>query len=153
MRSRAALVYVGDQIGRLTESLNNLLPSAGRGYMANTKYGRLFTEEDVQRIVSTVMGIIGLALMRGETPPMTGQAMLEHALAVTAPSRLTFPADEPLFLLRGQDALAPDMVREYAIRADDPSAVNEEHRRAAWDAADEMREWQAQHSDRVKVPD
>ena len=26
---------------------------------------------------------------------------------------LGFPPDEPLFLLRGQDRLAPDMVRQY----------------------------------------
>ncbi len=47
---------------------------------------------------------------------------------------------EPIFVLRAQDALAPKIVREWAIaalRADvDPYKINE-----ALDCADEMEKW------------
>jgi hypothetical protein len=58
--------------------------------------------------------------------------------------------DEPVFVLRAQDAIAPDVVRLWAGRAWQagvPQAkVNE-----AYDLASQMQAWQREHS--AKVPD
>lgn len=58
--------------------------------------------------------------------------------------------DEPLFVLRAQDALAPEIVREWAYRAlklGTPLAKVDEARRLA----DAMENWQIEHS--RKIPD
>lgn len=58
--------------------------------------------------------------------------------------------DEPLFVLRAQDVLAPEIVREWAFRAaaaGTPVEKVDEARRAA----DEMEDYQISH--RKKVPD
>jgi hypothetical protein len=58
--------------------------------------------------------------------------------------------DEPIFVLRAQDELAPDIVSEWANRAlahGSPIAKVQEAR----ELARRMREWQAEHI--VKVPD
>jgi hypothetical protein len=59
-------------------------------------------------------------------------------------------ADEPVFTLRAQDILAPEIVREWAYRAQvagTPDAKVEEARKCA----DEMEQWQIANS--KKVPD
>jgi hypothetical protein len=60
------------------------------------------------------------------------------------------PKDEPVFLLRGQDRIAPAVVRIWAHKAADLGAelriVN-----AALEQADAMDDWQHTHSS--KVPD
>lgn len=58
--------------------------------------------------------------------------------------------DEPLFVLRSQDSLAPEIVREWAYRAQvsgTPMEKVEEARRVA----DQMEDWQIANS--KKVPD
>ncbi len=58
--------------------------------------------------------------------------------------------DEPLFVLRSTDALAPEIVREWAFRAKvagTPEEKVEEARRTA----DQMEDWQIANS--KKVPD
>jgi len=58
--------------------------------------------------------------------------------------------DEPLFVLRSTDSLAPEIVREWAYRAKaagTPDEKVEEARRAA----DAMEDWQITNS--KKVPD
>jgi hypothetical protein len=100
-----------------------------------------------------VRGLIALALTHPAAvadPYVVADAVLSGEFGT---GKLTFPTDEPLFLLRGQDALAPGIVREYAVRADDPSAVSEQHRRSAWAAADEFADWQAANPGRTKIPD
>lgn len=60
--------------------------------------------------------------------------------------------DEPLFVLRAQDILAPEMVREWAYRAQKagvPFAKVDEARRCA----DLMEDWQITESGNKKVPD
>lgn len=105
--------------------------------MTDPKYGRLFTEADVRRLIAEAGG-----------PPDNADAD-----ALLAEFDGTFPPDEPLFLLRGQDALAPDVLLVHGKWIVGTDRVLANHRRAAWAAADGMREWQAQHPDRVKVPD
>jgi hypothetical protein len=58
--------------------------------------------------------------------------------------------DEPVFVLRAQDMLGPEIVREWAYRAaveGSPREKIEEARRIA----DQMEDWQIAH--RRKVPD
>lgn len=58
--------------------------------------------------------------------------------------------DEPVFVLRAQDKLAPEIVREWAYRAQcegAPIAKCDDARRIA----DAMEQWQIAH--RRKVPD
>lgn len=107
--------------------------------MSDRKYKRLFTESDVREMLREYLD--------------ANEDIDDVLTARSNGSPWTFPPDEPLFLLRGQDALAPHIVREYALLANDPSTVNEDHRKGAFMAADEMSEWQAQNPARVKVPD
>lgn len=111
--------------------------------MAESKYGRLFTEDDVCRIVAGVLRCHGLN-------PET--ARHDAAGVLRADQSTTFPADEPLFLLRGQDGAAVPAVRDYGHRADDAGA-RAVHLGNVSVAALEMERWQTQHPDRVKVPD
>jgi hypothetical protein len=130
--------------------------------MSEGKYGRLFTEDDVLRI------------MRYGDPGSWADTLAMFDSGERGP--LTFPADEPLFLLRGKDKAAAEAIAlpddldagagpersyyEAAFKArldaglvtldseqDDP------HLRAVQAAADAMREWQAANPDRVKAPD
>ena len=50
------------------------------------------------------------------------------------------PDDEPVFVLRAQDALAPDLVEVWAIRAGS-AGCNHDKVLAAHACADEMRRW------------
>jgi hypothetical protein len=56
-------------------------------------YGRLFTYDDVRRITRQLI----------LDPRFGGVGTTDHAIAAVE-HRLTFPADEPLLLLRGEDA-------------------------------------------------
>lgn len=58
---------------------------------------------------------------------------------------------EPRFVLRAQDMLAPEIVREWAYRAR-KAGVSREKVDAARRIADEMEEWQIAKNTR-KVPD
>lgn len=60
------------------------------------------------------------------------------------------PADEPVFLLRAKDLVAPWAVRRWANRAREVGA-GEEIVQAAFAQADEMERWQMEHGS--KVPD
>jgi hypothetical protein len=59
-------------------------------------------------------------------------------------------ADEPLFVLRSTDSLAPEIVREWAFRAR-ASGTPEEKVAEARRVADQMEDWQIANS--KKVPD
>jgi hypothetical protein len=66
--------------------------------------------------------------------------------------------DEPVFLLRAKDKLAPDTVRAWArlmwkeAKGDDPRFEERlDMARAAWHNADLMDEWQRDHG--TQVPD
>lgn len=73
-----------------------------------------------------------------------------------AKKALGIPADEPIFVLRGQDALAPGGVRNYRniVRQ---SIGHAERPQEWWDDLDncahEMLRWQNEHPDKVKMPD
>ena len=62
------------------------------------------------------------------------------------------PADEPVFLIRGQDRAAPEAVRSYADiaqRAGAPRSVVDE----CYQWAMEIQRWQETHPEKVKVAD
>ena len=62
------------------------------------------------------------------------------------------PEDEPVFLIRAQDVVAPAALENYATMAElvgaDPKLVN-----MVREWAEEMRDWQATHEDDVKPAD
>jgi hypothetical protein len=60
------------------------------------------------------------------------------------------PEDEPVFLIRGQDVVAPEVLRFYALRADGIGA-HSDLVEAVEEHAERMREWQKKK--KVKVPD
>jgi hypothetical protein len=94
------------------------------------KYGRLFTEADVIAICNQIE-------MRREE--LRGSQKLIMDLADEM--HLTFPADEPLFLLRGEDGpAAADAVAAYGRSLPGVRPVEERVRVAnAWDA---LRTWE-----------
>jgi hypothetical protein len=60
--------------------------------------------------------------------------------------------DEPVFILRAQDILAPRVVVRWAHLAEQAN-VPLNKVQAALKLAKEMTDWQAKHPSRVKVPD
>lgn len=60
--------------------------------------------------------------------------------------------DEPIWVLRGQDATAPFVIRAWARHAEANGVNGAKVETALNDAAD-MEAWQQAHPDRVKLPD
>ena len=121
----------------------------------DSKYGRLFTEGDVDMLVAAM----GFADMPEHVVPLRRRA--ERRLAEEG-FELRFPTDEPLFLLRGQDKAAteaignvietPESSRSY-LQACRAVGAHNDHLAAVNSASAEFETWQQQNPDRVKVPD
>jgi hypothetical protein len=123
--------------------------------MAESKYGALYTEEDVAMMVALAT--------RADDPGDVDVAALRRIIEGEG-YELRFPADEPLFLLRGQDKAAPGAIaagpfipQEYGGGGDyysnaQVAGADDEHLAAITKAERTMREWQHEHPDRVKVP-
>ncbi len=62
------------------------------------------------------------------------------------------PEDEPVFLLRAQDKVAPMVVEIWSLAAE-LSGASEDIVEAAFEHADLMRVWQSKNPTKVKVPD
>lgn len=136
--------------------------------MADSKYGRLYTERDVRRMMSVVAAETTHYAVemqqrggdwQGPQSVQEAEAVCDRLLAEDAASgNLAFPADEPLFLLRGQDKAAPDTIATYweiCMGYGDPIAEDqcpEEHCHAVQAAGVALSAWQTEHPDRVKVP-
>jgi hypothetical protein len=77
---------------------------------------------------------------------------MKHARAdydrIQDPAHL-IPADEPVFLLRGQDQFAPHNLMDYAARCEESGLADMAARVRAH--AEAMRQWQAEHGS--KLPD
>lgn len=119
--------------------------------MANgdDKYGRLYPERAVEKARAILQEIIDSGVVGWSTraaPEVTHNV----AGALDDLDRLGFPPDEPLFLLRGQDVLAPGTVRfygyEWGRRLDRLDA--QDVARHIDDHADAMERWQPR-----KLPD
>lgn len=78
---------------------------------------------------------------------------MRHARAdynrIQDPAHL-IPEDEPVFLIRGQDAVGPETVDHWAFMAEQEGASKEIIVAAKYQAA-EMRKWQHIHG--LKTPD
>ena len=61
---------------------------------------------------------------------------------------LSIPGDEPVFLLRGHDILAPALIREWAAKLEDRIGDNRTSQSAV-EQAEAMESWQS----RGKLPD
>jgi hypothetical protein len=60
--------------------------------------------------------------------------------------------DEPLFIIRGQDAAAVPAIRAYALKASYAGA-SDEFVQQVEQQAEAISQWQKANPDRVKVPD
>lgn len=119
--------------------------------MPDGKYGRLFTEGDVHRLMAYAVYRDRQGARRDLNPlPAVAPVLAEFEADETAP--LAFPADEPLFLLRGQDLAAHGGAWGYAYEAQRVGA-SIEFVTAALGGANDLRDWAEQHRDRMKVPD
>lgn len=63
------------------------------------------------------------------------------------------PDDEPLFLLRAQDALGVKTVNDWAAHAMNSGQVSGEKVNGAMNVGMAMGDWQRAHPERVKMPD
>lgn len=109
--------------------------------MNDSKYGRLYPERAVAPLRDLAFSLINDGRLGMDTHTRLRDA-------VTDLHRLGFPPDEPLFLLRGQDVLAPDTVRFYmGIAADRLAPVAKQHDHL-YDFALDMEAWEPR-----KLPD
>jgi hypothetical protein len=112
------------------------------------KYGRLFTQEDVERLFgSAVESASQMGVGEGDLTRV--REALSAARDGMASSR--FPADEPLFLLRGKDLLAPVAVQAYGRQLFELGDVG--MAQAVEEVLDGMRGWQRSNRGRVGLPD
>ena len=116
------------------------------------KYGQVYPE----RAVAALRQGVERALASQQIPAAL-RATLEQGLRQLDSDG--FPPDEPLFLLRGQDVIAPDIVRIYAnerIKREEeqsgggrtPGHGDEETHLRLYEHADRMAAWQPR-----KMPD
>lgn len=117
--------------------------------MPDSKYGRIFTEQDVKEL-------IGWAYAHGRDIGNIEDAggELDNWIMAAADdgTPMTFPDDEPVFVLRGKDKAAATTIGSYADECEalgSPAA----HVSAVQHAGGAMLAWQAQHPEHVKVPD
>jgi hypothetical protein len=106
--------------------------------MADNKYGRLFTIEDVEKIV---------AASGAEMTDVEGILAQEDAVG----TQFKFPADEPLFLARAQDRYAEGAVRSYVHVINASPRVPDAHKDMAMKTARDFRDYRDNHE--VKDPD
>lgn len=110
--------------------------------MADNKYGRLFTEDDLRNVVQKAM-----------EQSITGDDGLDKILVqMYEDGEFTFGKDEPLFALRGQDKLAVQAISDYGSISS-ANGVHQDQQHAVQKALDQFKVWQRAHPDRVKLPD
>lgn len=111
--------------------------------MTDDKYGRLVTGSELEELinVATAAATLGEVLDAEQCIER-----FEHEQG-----SLTFPKDEPLFLIRGQDEAAFETTVKY-IEECERLGASDEHVRAATHASGKLMAWQQMNKDRVKVP-
>lgn len=62
------------------------------------------------------------------------------------------PADEPLMLFRGKDALLPQLIEDYK-RLSQEAGSPPEHLATLDEKIQSLKSWQAANADKVKTPD
>ena len=108
--------------------------------MSDGKYGRIFTEENVKDICSNLLVDVGVEphneLINTNVDGFRGK----------------FPYGEPVFVVRAQDVVAPQIVKQYAAEAFLHGA-SESFRKKVENAVSEFEQWQSENDERVKIPD
>lgn len=112
------------------------------------KYGRLFTEADVVNLMEKAAEV-GRDNAGGN---YEGESLEDSLAEILGETESTIPRDEPWFVIRGKDQLAPTVIRDYATRAEF-ERCSEDFVRQVNEAADHIEQWQAENPDRTKVPD
>lgn len=102
------------------------------------KYGLILTAPDVRKVLVQ----LGLHVEDSELDTAV--------LALQQRGELRFNPEEPLFILRAKDEVAPMGIEDYSERARE-SGASEEFASAAVQAAETMRNWQREHP--AKIPD
>lgn len=127
--------------------------------MSLPKYGRVFTEADVVELLVHVCGVNGERPRDyREAPESLKRAIteMEERLAKVPDTqhRLTFPVDEPVFLLRAKDEVAMAGLMGYDeglfsldVHPDEP------HRRGVGETIRAFEEFERAHPDRMGRPD
>lgn len=111
----------------------------------DNKYGQLYTAQDLANIAAV--------LLHGVVPPENLQESIQEAVThVARSSKLHFPVDEPLFLLRAQDQAAPAAIHGYLDAAKFNGAAPA-HQDSITRSAIEFVQWQAANPNKVKIPD
>lgn len=114
--------------------------------MADSKYGRIFTEQDAVAIALYVVGWTRSAESEEAIPSESDIVKwLENFEG-------HFPSNEPIFVLRGQDRLALGTIRNYETLAQSrrtPIA----HRVGVGQAVRAFDNFRVEHPDRIKDPD
>jgi hypothetical protein len=114
--------------------------------MNDSKYLRLYPERAVRPLLILARRIREEAAKDRNHLASVSEHSLDMALHDL--DALGFPPDEPLFLLRGQDVLAPDTIRFYVgIAADRLAPIAKQHDHL-YDFALDMERWQPR-----KLPD
>jgi hypothetical protein len=102
------------------------------------KYGRLFTEDDLRLILRRELAC--------------GEAVIDRMIQEAERIGTKFPADEPVFVLRGRDLAARVAVEDYGATARNLGAPTA-HVGDVARAAAAFRRFSIEHPDRMKVPD
>jgi hypothetical protein len=116
----------------------------------SNKYDRLFTIHDVRATVREALRAADAEDLSLEGAIIATNEAIESVEAQG--HAMTFPADEPLFLLRGQDKAAKGAINVYL---DECEAIDcgHAHIEAVDTAKFDLVVWQENHPDRMKVPD
>lgn len=107
--------------------------------MADNKYGRLFTQEDVEKIVELM-------------DPSGFDAGSARVAIEELGSEAKFPVDEPLFVLRAQDRYAGPAIGHY-LEMCKVADLSEPHVNAVNAAWQDFQEFFDSNPDKVKDPD
>lgn len=106
------------------------------------KYGRIFTEQDIDQLIE------GLSDRLDEEDLPIGDA-IRNGLSQLDPK---IPADEPVFILRAQDAYTVDTIENY-LQICGANNCSPHHLSAILNAQTRFREWQRANEVSVKQPD
>lgn len=107
--------------------------------MPDSKYGRIFTESDVQKLLQLATG--------EEDFDLAGHLATADEMGIS----FKFPEDEPMFVLRARDKRALGAIRFYADHQNPRAPQNHiDGIDKALDAFEHYRHWQ---SNKMKDPD
>lgn len=106
----------------------------------DSKYGRLFTQTDVETIVELL-------------DPNGFDAASVQAAIDELGSQAQFPADEPLFLLRGQDRYALSGIMTYRDSCSNSPTIAPTHMENVDTAIDTFRQYATDNYTTMKEPD